>query len=51
MPPPTRRQMVYEREEGYIYNNFSLFAHFLTKPSVGISVGNLSAVPTDEGFV
>ena len=30
-------------------NIFSLFAHFPQNPSVGLSVGDLSAVPTDEG--
>lgn len=50
IPPLTYRQMVWKREEEYIYINiFSLFAHFPQNPSVGLSVGDLSTVSTDEG--
>ena len=43
IPPPTRRQMVWKREEEYIYINiFSLFAHFRPKTSVSVCVNDLS---------
>ena len=51
IPPLTYRQMVWKREEEYIYTTyFPLFAHIPRNSSVGVSVGDLSAVPTDGVF-